>query len=220
MRSNNFQRSPFLSKPFTERLKATIPISHGLAAEIEDELHYIRRLWPSDASAFLDHLLRLDVESRHDRFAMGVSDEFIHRYAEQCFEAKGVIFGYFAEDQLRGAGELRMTSPDYRCAEAALSVERGCRHHGVGKALMTRIVRAARNEGVTTLYMTCLASNRAMRKLARHFDAELKFETDQVTGRLIGHTRTTGPSLEDKLDEAASLATSAVEKLRREWGMQ
>src|SRR5438270_3241400 len=112
MRSNNFQRSPFLSKPFTERLKATIPISHGLAAEIEDELHYIRRLWPSDARAFLDHLLRLDVESRHDRFAMGVSDEFIHRYAEHCFVAEGMIFGYFAEDELRGAGELRMTSPD------------------------------------------------------------------------------------------------------------
>jgi GNAT superfamily N-acetyltransferase len=216
MRSNDFDPSPFLSRHFIERLKATIPISQGLVAEIEDERHFVRRLWPSDQGAFLNHLLRLDPESRHDRFAMGVSDEFIARYAERCFEADGLIFGYFAEDELRGAGELRMTSRDHKTAEAAFSVEKDWRRKGVGKALMTRIVRGARNEGVTTLYLTCLASNRAMQKVARHFDAELKFETDQVTGRLVGYARTSGPTLEDHLDDAASLATSIIEKLRRD----
>ncbi len=216
MRSQNFDPSPFLSRDFAERLKATIPVSQGLVVEIEDGRHFIRRLWPSDEAAFLNHLLRLDSESRHDRFAMGVSDEFIARYAERCFEADGLIFGYFADDELRGAGELRITSPDHRSAEAAFSVEKDWRRKGVGKALMTRIVRAARNQDVATLCLTCLANNRAMQKVARHFDAELKFETDQVTGRLVGHARTSGPTLEDHLDDAASLATSIVEKLRRD----
>ena len=35
----------------------------------------VRRLWPSDMPAFRDHLLRLDAQSRHDRFAMAVSGE-------------------------------------------------------------------------------------------------------------------------------------------------
>jgi hypothetical protein len=39
---------------------------------------------------------------------------------------------------------------------------------------------------VTVLYMWCLASNRAMQTLARHFEAEIKFEADQTTGRMVG----------------------------------
>jgi len=70
--------------------------------------------------------------------------------------------------------------------EAAFSVEPGWRRRGVGKQLIARIVRGASNAQVTTLYMSCLASNRAMQELARHFDAEIKFEADQVTGRTIG----------------------------------
>ncbi|MEA2858952.1 MAG: hypothetical protein QOC72_991, partial [Methylobacteriaceae bacterium] len=52
---------------------------------------YIRKLWPSDEPAFRDHLLRLDPDSRHDRFAMGVSDDFIRNYAERCFKLEGSI---------------------------------------------------------------------------------------------------------------------------------
>src|SRR5690349_15288784 len=112
---------------------------------------YIRKLWPSDEAAFREHLLRLDAESRHDRFAMGVSDEFIRNYAERCFRLEGAIFGYFADGELRGAGELRMIGDDHRAAEAAFSVEHDWRRHGVGKDLMERIVRAARNARVETL---------------------------------------------------------------------
>ncbi|MCB1543461.1 MAG: GNAT family N-acetyltransferase, partial [Rhodoblastus sp.] len=67
----------------------------------------VRRLWPSDMPAFRDHLLRLDAPSRHDRFAMAVSDEFLANYAERCFGIDDVIYGYFVEGVMRGAGELR-----------------------------------------------------------------------------------------------------------------
>jgi GNAT superfamily N-acetyltransferase len=179
---------------------------------------YIRKLWPSDEPAFRDHLLRLDSESRHDRFAMGVSDEFIRNYAERCFRLDGAIFGYFADGELRGAGELRMIGEDHRAAEAAFSVEHDWRRHGVGKDLMERIVRAARNARVETLYMSCLASNRPMQSLAKHFEAELKFETDEVTGKLVGRRAPTPVTqLEEIVQDATSFATAMVDLQRRTW---
>ncbi|MGA8603324.1 MAG: GNAT family N-acetyltransferase [Beijerinckiaceae bacterium] len=179
---------------------------------------YIRKLWPSDEPAFRDHLLRLDAESRHDRFAMGVSDGFIRNYAERCFKLEGSIFGYFVEGELRGSGELRMIGDDHRVAEAAFSVEQDWRRQGVGRELMARIVRAARNARVETLYMSCLATNRAMQNLARHFEAELKFETDEVTGKLVGRRAPTAAThLEEIVEDATSFATAMVDLQRRTW---
>jgi GNAT superfamily N-acetyltransferase len=187
----------------------------GALEKIPEELHYIRKLWAADQVAFCNHLLRLDLDGRHDRFAMGVSDDFIRNYAELCFAMRGSIFGYFADDGLRGAGELRLIGDAGTVAEAAFSVEPGWRRRGVGRELMGRIVQAASNARVTTLYMSCLASNRAMQKLARHFEAEIKFEADQVTGRMVGRPPTTASQCEERLEDAASLATSLVELHRR-----
>ena len=42
----------------------------------------IRKLWIERAGPYRDHLLRLDKESRRNRFGGGVSDEFILRYID------------------------------------------------------------------------------------------------------------------------------------------
>jgi GNAT superfamily N-acetyltransferase len=219
-------RSPFFSVPFLNRLQKMIPTGRGPASRAEqeiegalqripEELHYIRKLWATDQVPFCNHLLRLDLDGRHDRFAMGVSDDFIRNYAELCFTMRGWIFGYFSDDDLRGAGELRLIGDRGTAAEAAFSVESGWRRRGVGRELMGRIVQAASNARVTTLYMSCLASNRAMQKLARHFEADIKFEADQVTGRMVGRPPTIASQWEERVEDAASLATSLVELHRR-----
>src|SRR4051794_41569021 len=82
--------------------------------------------------------------------------------------------------------DIRLIGDQGTAAEAAFSVEPGWRRRGVRKELMARLVGAASNARVRTLYMSCLASNRAMQKLAKHFEADIKFEADQVTGRMIG----------------------------------
>jgi len=51
----------------------------------------VRRLWPADFPALRDHLLRLDSQSRYDRFAMAVNDDFLMRYAERCFGIDDLI---------------------------------------------------------------------------------------------------------------------------------
>ena len=41
----------------------------------------IRKLWSVEAHAYRDHSLRLDAESRRNRFCGGISDDTIRSYA-------------------------------------------------------------------------------------------------------------------------------------------
>jgi len=181
---------------------------------------YIRRLWSADLPLFRDHLLRLDSESRHARFGMAVSDDFLRDYAEHCFVLNGVTFGYFVDGVIRGAGELRPLYEPYdhkadRTAEAAFSVEREWRRRGVGTELLGRIIRAARNRQADELFMSCLASNRAMQNLARHFKADITFEQDQTTGKLIGRPPTPMTIMQEVFEDSASYATAFLDLQKR-----
>src|SRR5204863_4422902 len=103
----------------------------------------VRRLWIGEAELYGQHLLRLDAESRRNRFGGAVSDEFIGRYAESFTLSGAVIYGFFVDSVLRGAAELRLLEHTGD-AEAALSVEKPWQSRGVGTALLERVLLAAR----------------------------------------------------------------------------
>ena len=160
----------------------------------------IRKLWPGEVQIFRDHLLRLDTETRRSRFGSAVGAEFIEHYAARVFRSGAVIHGCFVDGVLRAAAELYPFSEILPSeAEAAFSVEAGFQNLGLGTLLMRRTVLAARNRGIRTLYMNCLARNRRMQQIARKFDADLTFHTDEVVAEL----KAPFPS-------AASLAREAV----------
>ncbi len=173
----------------------------------------LRRLWPSDLDAFRDHLLRLDPQSRFDRFAMVASDDFLRAYATRCFGIDDVIYGFFVDGVLRGAGELRPVAPGAHnaSAEAAFSVEPGWRRLGIGTELMERIVQAARNRNAETLYMSCLARNEAMRGLAKKFEADLQFDDDALTGRLVARTPKAQALWDEWLEDSSAYATAMLD---------
>lgn len=149
----------------------------------------LRRLWPSEADKFRDHLLRLDKETRRLRFAHGVADAYIEAYAARMSDMGGLVFGAFIDGELRAAAELRKLGDVWgREAEAAFSVERQVQDQGLGSALMGRIIRAARNRGVHRLYMSCLAENARMQAIARRHDASLRFEYGEVIGEIVPAT--------------------------------
>jgi GNAT superfamily N-acetyltransferase len=143
----------------------------------------VRRLWIGEAELYRQHLLRLDAESRRNRFGGAVSDEFIRRYAESSALSGAVIYGFFVDDVLRGAAELRLLE-HAGDAEAALSVEKPWQSCGVGTALFERVLLAARNRQIERLHMLCLAENRRVQQLARKFGAELSFEPGSVTSEV------------------------------------
>lgn len=145
-----------------------------------------RKLWPSETNKFRDHLLRLDAENRRLRFGMPVKDEFIRDYASRIDEYKSLVHGYFEQGDIRAAAELRQIGDGWSAkAEAAFSVEPGYQNKGIGTELLGRIVRSARNRGITRLYMNCLLENRKMQRIAKKYDAVLQFDHGDVVGRVV-----------------------------------
>jgi GNAT superfamily N-acetyltransferase len=145
----------------------------------------IRKMWIDRAGPYRDHLLRLDKESRRNRFGGAVSDEFILNYIELSLGLDAVIHGFFVDGILRGVAELRPLGNGFADeAEAAFSIETPWQSNGVGTALLERTLLAARNRGIKLLHMACLVNNARMIELARKFEAELKFDFGSVVGEV------------------------------------
>ncbi|MCC7346764.1 MAG: GNAT family N-acetyltransferase [Variibacter sp.] len=172
----------------------------------------VRQLFVAEAEAYRDHLLRLDPDSRHSRFGGGVSNAFIENYARRPFALDAVLHGFFVDGALRGAAELRpVRSPLDQEAEAAFSIEKPWQSHGVGSALLSHTLLAARNRGIRSLHMICLADNRRMQQLARKFDAELSFEYGSVIGAVEAPYPTPLTMLREAVMDSASFATAMLD---------
>jgi hypothetical protein len=147
---------------------------------------YVRTLRQQEELPLLrDHLLRLDPESRHDRFNGFMDDGFIERYAAKCADDGTVIIAYVEDGVVRGAAELHPPdqSPD-ALPEIAFSVETSVRRQGVGSILFRRLIREARFRGYRSLRITTGAQNQAMRALANKFGAHLTFRQGESTGSI------------------------------------
>ena len=132
-----------------------------------------------------DHLLRLDQESRHDRFNGFMDDGFIERYAAKCADDGTVIIAYLEGGVVRGAAELHPPDqfPD-SLPEIAFSVETCVRGQGVGSILFRKLIEEARAKGYRSLRITTGAQNQAMRALAHKFGADLTFRQGESTGSI------------------------------------
>jgi GNAT superfamily N-acetyltransferase len=180
--------------------------------EVLPEGAVIRKLWIGETDKYREHLLRLDPQSRRNRFGGGVSDAFIGNYAELSVALDAVVHGCFIGGALRGAAELRPLGLSLRRqAEAALSVERPWQSHGVGSALLARTLLAARNRGFRHLHMACLADNERMQQLARKFDAELSFDFGSVIGEVESSRPTPMSLMRELLTDSHGFATAMLE---------
>jgi GNAT superfamily N-acetyltransferase len=147
---------------------------------------YVRTLYQQEELPLLrDHLLRLDPESRHDRFNGFMDDGFIERYAAKCADDGTIIVAHIEDGVVRGAAELHPPdqSPD-ALPEIAFSVEASVRRQGVGIILFKRLIQEARWKGYQALRITTGAQNQAMRALANKFGAHLTFRHGESTGTI------------------------------------
>jgi GNAT superfamily N-acetyltransferase len=143
-------------------------------------------LRPQDELRLLrEHLLRLDHESRHDRFHGFMDDSFVERYAEKCADDGTLIIAYLEDGVVRGAAELHPpeTSLDL-LPEIAFSVEDSVRRQGVGSLLFRKLIDEACAKGYRFLRITTGAQNDAMRALANKFGAHLTFRYGESTGTI------------------------------------
>jgi len=176
----------------------------------------IRKLWVGEADKYRDHLLRLDPDSRRNRFGGAVSGEFIQNFVTMTLSLDAVVHGFFVDGVLRGSGEMRSlgeTAPDE--AEVAFSIEKPWQSHGVGTLLLERTLLAARNRGIKLLHMTCLADNRRMQQLARKFDAELTFDFGSVIGEVEAPFPTPMSMLREFVADSHGFATAVLDAQAR-----
>ena len=132
------------------------------------EAGLIRKLWNLETRVYRDHLLRLDHESRRNRFCGAIADDTIRSYAATTHGPDVVVHGFFADGVLRGAADMRIARPlDLQEAEAAFSIEKPWQSHGVGSALLDRTLLSARNREIKHLQVCCLMENQRMQHRAR-----------------------------------------------------
>lgn len=145
----------------------------------------IRKLWLFDKPRFIEHLKRLDTDSRRKRFQGLVSDAYVERYGERAFKLDAVLYGYFDRGELKAVAELHplggLLTPD---AEVAFSVEADYQEQGIGSELFKRLTTAARNRGLKRLIMHCLPANIGMRRLANRFGSAIVIEDGEAVGEL------------------------------------
>jgi RimJ/RimL family protein N-acetyltransferase len=165
----------------------------------------IRKLRPREAALFRDHLLRLDAQSRNQRFLGGVNDEFIAAYPARCFANGATVFAYLEDGKVLGAAELHPESPEAdHTAEVAFSVEPELRRRGIGQRLFRRLIVSARNHGIRHLKLNSHPSNDAMQGLARKFSAQITFGSCGTMGSLRLSKPTAMSYLSEAVDDFAT----------------
>lgn len=180
--------------------------------EVLPEGAVIRKLWIGETAKYREHVLRLDPESRRNRFAGAVSDDFVRNYIDLTGSLDAIVHGFFIGDTMRGAAELRPLGLRFpRQAEAAISVEKPWQSHGVGSALLRRTLLAARNRGFRLLHMACLAENRRMQQLARKFDAELSFDFGGVVGEVESSRPTPLSLMREMMSDSHGFASAMLD---------
>jgi GNAT superfamily N-acetyltransferase len=182
---------------------------------------YVRTLSQHEELPLLrDHLLRLDPETRHDRFNGYMDDSFIERYAARCAADGTIIVAYMETGIVRGAAELHPPeqSDDF-LPEIAFSVEASLRRRGVGSILFERLIAEARWKGYRTLRVTTGAQNQAMRALAAKFGADLTFRHGESTGTIEVHQLPQDELARLAIDAPLNAARALMQVQRSLWKM-
>jgi hypothetical protein len=180
---------------------------------------YVRTLSQHEELPLLrDHLLRLDPDSRRDRFNGFLDDGFIERYAERCANDGTVIVAYMENGTVRGAAELHppRESAD-SLPEVAFSVEPSIRRRGVGSILFQRLISEARWKGYRRLRVSTGGQNHAMRALAAKFGAHLVFRHGESTGTIEVKPQSQGELVRLAIDVPLAAARAALNLHRACW---
>jgi GNAT superfamily N-acetyltransferase len=141
---------------------------------------------------FLEHLLRLDEETRQQRFCHRASDADVRNYVG-CLDLKRArIIGFFCDGKMRGAAELSPSgSARTPVFDATVSVEKDWQGRGIRTALVLRVISMARGLGASHIRVEGLAGNERLRRIVAQFEADMLFEDDDCMAWLpvgrMGH---------------------------------
>ena len=152
-----------MHNPFAHHYSPANPLPNSIGAPVR-ELHAGYR------DKILSHLLQLNEDDRRMRFGTQTPDPVIASYVERLDFVRDTVFAIF-DDNLNIVGlahlaYLPIVKGRTREAEFGVSVLPEGRHKGFGMALLERAAIHSRNTRVESLFVHCLAHNKAMMHLA------------------------------------------------------
>ncbi len=125
------------------------------------------RLRDYDRERIRAHLLRLSLTDRYLRFCSALSDSAINRYVDGLeLSGKDAVYGIYDSDVIL-AGMIHVAPVSADSVEFALSVDDTMRKRGIGDMLFERGLLHCESVGITRVYMNCLSTNEAIKKMAR-----------------------------------------------------
>ena len=141
---------------------------------------WIRPVRPSDIDELRRAIREADPETLRMRFLGGrppSTDAELRRLVELDHRSREAVAAFTSEG--RGVGVARYeTVPDTRSAEFAVAVDREWRRVGLASALLTRLLRAALRNGITTVHVEYLAGNRDVADLVRRSGGDSSTQVD------------------------------------------
>lgn len=165
----------------------------------------VRELHAGHRKEILSHLLLLNEEDRHLRFGTQTPDEVIHHYVDGLDFNRDAIFGSFdSELNLIGMAHLAYlpkSKNQPQAAEFGVSVLPAGRGQGIGTALLARASVHARNTRIETLFVHCLANNRAMMHLAQKAGMQVEYAYGDADAHLKLPPANPGTIVEEAANE-------------------
>jgi RimJ/RimL family protein N-acetyltransferase len=149
-----------------------IPITSGQS--------WYASLTEADRDRLVAHWMRLPEDCIRRRFMRAMGPAALRTHADEVFAGDARAIGWFHEGILRGVAELFPLRGGV--GEAAFTVEPEFRRRGVGKGLLRRVLRRARNLGLQRVEVMTTRENTAMVRLARACGGELRYDGREVTG--------------------------------------
>ncbi len=182
----------------------------------------IRSIGPEERSRVARHLLALDEQDRYLRFGYAASDEQVQRYVDHLDFDRDEVFGIYNRrlDLIAMAHLAFAPDGDYSgCAEFGVSVAKAARARGFGARLFERAVVAARNEGVSMLFIHALSENAAMLKIARKAGASVVRTGSESEAHLELPSATLDSRLSElALDRYAEIDFQLKTRAKQFWG--
>ena len=136
---------------------------------MKDTKHSGDAIVPIDSgniNCFLKHLLRLDPETRVQRFCHPATDADVRDYVGRLDLQRAKIIGFVCEGEMRGAVELSPSgSARALLFDTTVSVEKDWQGRGIRTALVSRAIPVARGQGATHMRVHGLADDERLRRI-------------------------------------------------------
>jgi acetyltransferase len=151
----------FAIKPYPHQLAGFVQASGG-------RVFNLRPIKPEDAAEIQAMIADTDPEDIRMRFftaLRALPEALVKRLTQIDYDREMAFVALDATGQ--GAGVVRLScDPDFDRAEYAIIVRSDLKGHGLGRAMMERLLSYARERGVREVFGEVLAENKAMRALA------------------------------------------------------